>query len=941
MKKTKSKRNDGEPASPAHFEQQMRNLVNYNLDGILVISLDGFALFANPAACKLLNRPLASLLDVEIGLPLSGEDYTEIEVPRPTGSLTTVEMRVHGIEWDGKPAWLADLRDITERKQAETALRESEEKMRSIFRVAPTGIGVVQDRMLLDVNPRICEMTGYAKEELVGNNARMLYPTQADFEFVGSEKYRQIAEKGTGQVETRWRKKDGTIVDILLSSTPIDLSNHARGVIFTALDITERKKTEIGLSRYTSQLENAERFAKLGSWEFDVTTGKGWWSKQMYRMFGFEVSDSVPDYDTYLERIHPEDRHVVLDVFMKMGKGEEPLAQEYRSNPEFGPMRQFLPTVYTQKDKAGNPIRFIGTLLDVTENRKAERTIEQQNQDLRLINSLNESANRGDDLDSILDKISHEARNSFGAQNVALFLLTPDEQHLEMRSSKLPPQAKEMIESLLETSISKFLIRLDDSPLIHTLLASNQGSITNSPQELQQWVHEIFMSMNIPSTIRALASELAPQIHKIGNINSAISVPLVSSKQTIGMIGMSGAEAFNDEDLQRVRNIAHQITTIILRQNAEADVRRQLQRIIALNQIDRAISGSLDMRLSLDVLLGEVITQLGVDAAGVLLLNPVDQSLEFIAGQGFRVSATSMSRMSRMSFGQGFAGQVGVERKVLHIPNLLEMGDSFRRIELLKGENFIEYFGVPLVAKGVLKGVLEIFNRTPLNTSSDWEDYLETLGGQAAIAIDNAQMFESMQRSNQELITAYDATILGWSLAMDLRDQETEGHTQRVTELTVKLARRMGISQQDLVHIRRGALLHDIGKLGVPDHILLKPEPLSQIEWAIMRQHPTYAYKMLLPIHYLRPALEIPYCHHEKWDGTGYPRGLKGENIPIAARIFTVADVWDALRTNRPYRKSWSVEETRLYIQNEAGRHFDPEIAAEFIKLLGEITELD
>ncbi len=191
-----------------------------------------------------------------------------------------------------------------------------------------------------------------------------------------------------------------------------------------------------------------------------------------------------------------------------------------------------------------------------------------------------------------------------------------------------------------------------------------------------------------------------------------------------------------------------------------------------------------------------------------------------------------------------------------------------------------------------------------------------------------------MQRSNLELGLAYDAALEGWTRALDLRDQETEGHTQRVTDLAVQLARAMGLPDEEIVHIRRGALLHDIGKMGIPDRILLKPDALTAEEWEIMRKHPVYAYEMLHPIPYLRQALEIPYCHHEKWDGTGYPRGLKGEQIPLAARLFAVVDVWDALRSNRPYRKAWSDAEALEYIREQAGKHFDPAVVEVFLKLL-------
>jgi putative two-component system response regulator len=195
---------------------------------------------------------------------------------------------------------------------------------------------------------------------------------------------------------------------------------------------------------------------------------------------------------------------------------------------------------------------------------------------------------------------------------------------------------------------------------------------------------------------------------------------------------------------------------------------------------------------------------------------------------------------------------------------------------------------------------------------------------------------EDLQHSNMELKLAYDSTIEGWSHALDLRDKETEGHTQRVTEMTIKLARLAGMSETELVHIRRGALLHDIGKMGVPDNILLKPDKLTDEEWVAMRKHPTFAFELLSPIVYLRSALDIPYCHHEKWDGTGYPRGLKGEQIPLAARLFAVVDVWDALRSDRPYRKGWSKKKVIEHIKSLSGTHFEPKAVELFFNLLNE-----
>jgi putative two-component system response regulator len=192
---------------------------------------------------------------------------------------------------------------------------------------------------------------------------------------------------------------------------------------------------------------------------------------------------------------------------------------------------------------------------------------------------------------------------------------------------------------------------------------------------------------------------------------------------------------------------------------------------------------------------------------------------------------------------------------------------------------------------------------------------------------------EREQQTILELNAAYNVALEGWARALDLRDHETEGHCRRVADVAVRLAAQMGMSEADCVHVRRGALLHDIGKMGIPDRILLKPSALSPDEWEIMRRHPTYALELLGPIAYLGPAIDIPYCHHEKWDGTGYPRGLKGEQIPLAARVFAIADIWDAVRSDRPYRPAWSVERAREHVLSLAGSHLDPQVVSAFMKM--------
>ena len=377
----------------------------------------------------------------------------------------------------------------------------------------------------------------------------------------------------------------------------------------------------------------------------------------------------------------------------------------------------------------------------------------------------------------------------------------------------------------------------------------------------------------------------------------------------------------------------HQVTTSGEKAQLFSRLQRYINMMRSLHSIDRAIASSLDLQMVLDFTLQEALHHLKIDALGIYLIN--SSLLHYRAGLGFLFPEVASYQFR---LGEGALGGVVLEKKPLFIPQIKEE-DKQNLPPFIEKEGFLSLFAVPLVAKGKTQGVLMALHRLPFYPSSNWTDFLTTIGGQLSIAIDNITMFEELHRSHIELTLAYDTTIEGWAQALELRDRETEGHTRRVAELTVKLAQTLGIKSEDLIHIRRGALLHDIGKMGIPDQILLKPGPLTSEEWKIMKKHPVYAWELLSPIEYLRPALDIPYCHHERWDGTGYPRGLKGEEIPLSARIFAVVDVWDALISNRPYRSAWSRDKAREYIKEQAGHHFDPQVVEKFLELLEELKD--
>jgi putative nucleotidyltransferase with HDIG domain len=377
----------------------------------------------------------------------------------------------------------------------------------------------------------------------------------------------------------------------------------------------------------------------------------------------------------------------------------------------------------------------------------------------------------------------------------------------------------------------------------------------------------------------------------------------------------------------------------LVRRNAEnarlfEQEQTRRQELSALYDLSRTLSDSDDFGPILDVIVRRAVETIQVSFARVALLE--GDELVVRAGHPIRVLDHDLQIGRRESL----AALPYIRRILARNEPLILSPDSPDLKANERGVLFLDNVRnlclVPLRASDHDLGLLmlgEMRNAAREPFTPEKIRLARSIGDQAAGSLLRASLHEQTVSDAAALALAYDATIEGWSHALDLRDKETEGHTLRVTEMTERLARSMGITEAELVHFRRGALLHDIGKMAIPDSILLKPGPLTDEEWAIMRKHPTYAYELLWPIAHLRPALDIPYCHHEKWDGTGYPRGLKGEGIPLPARIFAVGDVWDALRSQRPYRRAWPEELVLEHIRSLSGTHFDPLMVELFLRV--------
>jgi len=362
-----------------------------------------------------------------------------------------------------------------------------------------------------------------------------------------------------------------------------------------------------------------------------------------------------------------------------------------------------------------------------------------------------------------------------------------------------------------------------------------------------------------------------------------------------------------------------------------AEVRRMLEKMERLMEINITLNSTLELNQVLDLIIAKAIEMLECEAGSILLYNKEKDCLDFAAS----TSADSRTLAGiPIPLSDSLAGTIFSRNTPLVVNNVDT--DIRHNASVAAQINFRTHslLGVPMRIQDRTTGVLEALNKKQGTFTEEDVKILTAIASQAAVAIENAQLVKALQE-------AYESTLEGWATALDLRDKETEGHSQRVTALTLQLARAIGMSSEDLTSLRQGALLHDIGKMGVPDSILHKEGPLSEEEKDIMHRHPANAYQMLCRIAYLRSALDIPYCHHERWDGTGYPRGLKGEEIPLAARIFSIVDVWDALRSDRPYRKAWPVEKTIDYIQSQSGKIFDPSIVESFVKAIPAILNQD
>jgi len=827
---------------------------------------------------------------------------SEFRMIRPDGRAIWVN-NFGKVEHDenGKPFRMVGIiEDITLRVRAEDTLR-----LQSAALEAAANSIVITDRggIIQWANPAFTKLTGFTLEEALGKNPRDLIRSgEQDQEFF-KDMWDTILAGQVWRGELINRRKDGSHYTEEMTITPL---KNAQGEVahFIAIkqDISERVNVEHALHDSRARLSGIIDSAMDAIVTLDANQRIILFNPAAEKMFRCPADEALGQ---PLDRFIPERfREAHREHIHLFGQTN----QSRRSMGTLGPLtclradgKEFPAEIAISQAKVADGKIYTAILRDITERKQAEEELHRRINELSALYQTTLDIISVQDLPDLLNTIVMRAVDLLDGTGGGLYLCEPEQKQVRCVVSYNTP---------------------DDYTGI--VLAYGEGAAGTVAATGEPLIIDDYQTWEG----RAKTFESAHPF------SAVISVPMLWYGGVTGVIHVlheTQKHKFTKNELKLLTSFANQAAVVVENARLFEETQRRLERLSALRRIDQVITSSLDLRVTLNILLGQILQLLEVDAAAVLLYQPELHKLEFVAGQGFR---TQTLQSTNLPLGKGFAGQAAKERRTVQVFDLEKLHTGFLRSPEFRNEEFLAYIGVPLIAKGSIVGVLEIYNRQQFVPDDEWMDFLETLAGQAAIAIDNINLFNNLEKSNLVLVQAYDATIEGWARALELRDMETEGHSRRVVDMTIELARKLGIEKSQLVHVRQGALLHDIGKMGVPDSILQKNGPLTDEEWETIHHHPVYANKWLAPISYLKPALDIPYCHHEKWDGSGYPRGLKGEQIPLAARIFAVVDVWDALRSDRPYREKWSRKKTREYILEQSGKHFDPKVVEAFLDMI-------
>jgi HD-GYP domain-containing protein (c-di-GMP phosphodiesterase class II) len=445
------------------------------------------------------------------------------------------------------------------------------------------------------------------------------------------------------------------------------------------------------------------------------------------------------------------------------------------------------------------------------------------------------------------------------------------------------------------------------------------------------WPADVFPAQFAPQTLSdAIRFGRRFIFHDHTELISGGVFPVLKDGQVIGLLALISDQSdyFDPTTIAWIEALTGILSYSVLQ------TENQTKKMQAEFSINRILQSGLNLRDTLQAIFGILSDLVEIDGAIVLKYNAASQQFNLLASHG--LDGRALAKI-HLYIENGLTKRVIKERKFVRTEDMLDAEPNENYVNLLFQEGFHAHTTTPLINHRDLLGVLEIFWRETQHIDAWKLEILQMFGESITFAMEHSIVVEDLKRRNNEFSSTYTATIAGLSRALELRDLETEGHTRRVSALTLRLAEHVQIPPDQRASIQQGALLHDIGKLGIPDAILLKPGSLTPQEWKVMQQHPLYAYNILAPIINLRQALDIPLYHHEHWDGSGYPYGLKGEQIPLSARLFAIVDVYDALTSDRPYRSAWTRSQAIEYLREQSGQLFDPQVVTYFLEMVNEI----
>ncbi|WP_105317660.1 PAS domain S-box protein [Thermus tenuipuniceus] len=765
-----------------------------------------------------------------------------------------------------------------------TGIVEAEERFRLLFQAHPLPMWVYdrETYRFLEVNEAALAQYGYTREEFLSMTILEIFPERE--RLLGELQSKRPPLPPSGP----WthRLKDGQEIQVEIYSHLLDYAGRP-AILVVALDVTQAKAKERALRESEALFRTLAETAPalILMWQEERLTFA---NQEALHLTGYtrEELQSRPIW----EFVHPADREMVRARGLARIRGENPPGRyTFRILTREGEVR-WLDYSAARVEIGGKPA-ILGVGLDITEAKERALSLE-------AFARVSVALRQSEELKEMMEVALDATLKSMEAPAGSILLYDQETGRLEEAASRG---------------------WLKEVPTPPTL--AEEGLVARA------FRGEVVVSLDLKRDprVRPGAKDLVPEGW------SGAVVPLLAGQETIGALTLAWPHPHTPTpgEVERALLVAETLGNAVHRASLRRKLARRVEHLEALRAIDQAIAGSLALEPTLEIFLNQVM-RLPLDAAALFLYEPREKGLRLEGHRGFLSPKAFLPKEIRL--GQGHVGQAALEGRKVAVDDLTRQPGAHPDFTLKEG--LVAERVYPLLAKGKLLGALAVFTRRPWDLSSEDEEFLEALATQGAIALDNARTFQELLKSQRELEAAYDLTLWGWAKAVELRDQETAGHTERVTELTVRLSRALGVPEEDLDDIRRGAILHDVGKLGIPDAILLKPGPLTEEEWAIMKKHPVYAYEWLSGIPFLKKALEIPYCHHERWDGSGYPRGLKGLEIPLSARIFTVVDVYDALTSDRPYRKAWPREKALAYIEEQGGKQFDPAVVEAFLRLI-------